>query len=375
MSKWWRSSAFLLSGLAFVAGVETAAAGEKFTFGPNDWISVGAGLRASYTHNDDAAPGQEENDYTLDSARIYVNGQWGKIIGFTYNTEIDKDSHGDVDRLRTLDALVRLEFSDAFNIYGGRMLMPSDRANLDGPYYLGTWEYPLVSVYNYPAIFAGRDNGAAAWGYIADKRLYYAVGVSEGCIDQGSSCYNPSADKPMISARFTYNFWDRESGYYTSSDYYGQKEILAIGGAVQYQSDAVTNGAKTADYTAFNLDFLMQKKVFGGDVFTLEGAYYHSDTEGILTTNPTGVVDGDGFFILTSYLINYKVGIGKFQPVFRYQEYDFQSALLADYSEWSAGTNYIIKGHDLRMSAIYSETDTDGAKTVDKFIAGVQLQF
>ena len=368
----WRSRLILLAGTAFVAGAGTASAGDKWTFGPDEWLSVGAGLRASYTYDDDAP---EKNDYTLDSARIYVNGQFGKIVGFTFNTEIDHDTHGDVDRLRTLDALVRLEFSDSFNIYGGRMLAPSDRANLDGPYYLGTWEYPQVSVFNYPAIFAGRDNGAAAWGYIADKRLYYAVGAYEGCIDQESSCYNPDADKPLIAARFTYNFWDRESGYYTSSDYYGTKEILAIGLVGQYQADAVTDGVRTADYSAFNIDFLMQKKVFGGDVFTLEGAYYMSDTDGVLTTNPTGVVDGEGFFVLTSYLINYKVGIGRFQPVFRYQEYNFDNATLADFSEWSAGTNYIIKGHDARLSAIYSKTDTDGQDTVDKFVAGVQLQF
>ena len=69
------------------------------------------------------------------------------------------------------------------------------------------------------------------------------------------------------------------------------------------------------------------------------------------------------------------VGIGRFQPVFRYQEYNFDNATLADFSEWSAGTNYIIKGHDARLSAIYSKTDTDGQDTVDKFVAGVQLQF
>jgi hypothetical protein len=368
----WRSQLALLAGVAVVSGVGPAAAGEKWTFGPDAWLSVGAGLRASYIYNEDAPDG-EDSDFTLNSARIFVNGQATKTIGFTFNTEIDVDAHGDVDRLRMMDAILRLEFSDYFNIYGGRMLAPSDRANLDGPYYLGTWEYPFVSIFNYPAIFQGRDNGAAAWGYVADKRLYYSVGAFAGCTDEDSSCYNPDADSPLIAARFTYNFWDRESGYYTSSDYYGEKEVLAIGLVGQFQADAVTDGVSTADYSAFNIDFLMQKRVFGGNVLTLEGAYYFSDTEGVQTTVPTGVVDGDGFFILTSFLINQKFGIGKFQPVFRYQEYNFDHA--ADVSEWSVGTNYIIKGHDARLSALYSETDVDGGDTVERFVAGVQLQF
>jgi hypothetical protein len=38
-------------------------------------------------------------------------------------------------------------------------------------------------------------------------------------------------------------------------------------------------------------------------------------------------------------------------------------------------TNYIIKGHEARLSALYSETDVDGGETVERFVTGVQLQF
>lgn len=363
-----------LAPLVAVAGfamtlpvVSQALAAEKWEFGPDAWLSVGAGLRASYNSSD--APGPDK-DFTLDSARIYVNGQATKTIGFTFNTEIDKDNNGDIDRLRMLDAIVRLEFSDIFNIYGGRMLPPSDRANLDGPYYLGTWDYPFVSAY--PAIFAGRDNGATVWGYGVDKRLYYAAGVFAGCTDEHSACHSAATgDSPLIAGRLNYNFWDRESGYYTSSDYYGEKEVLAIGLVAQFQSDVTgTIPGAAGDFAAFNIDALMQKRVFGGDVLTLEGAYYHYDTDDQLTP---GITQGESYFILASYLFNHKVGIGKFQPVVRYQNFDKDFA--PDAEEWSAGTNYVIKGHDARLSAIYSEYKEEGAETVDKFVAGVQLQF
>lgn len=341
------------------------SAGEKWEFGPESWLSVGAGMRASYIYNEDA---DDENDFTLNSARIFVNGQFTKVVGFTFNTEIDVDSDGDINDLRMMDAILRLEFSEAFNIYGGRMLAPSDRANLDGPYYLGTWEYPFVSAF--PQIFQGRDNGAAAWGYVADGRLYYSAGLFAGCSEEDNACYTPNADSPLVAGRLTYNFWDKESGYYTSSDYYGEKEILAVGLVGQFQADAATNLlGEAGDFSGFNVDVLMQKKVLGSNVLTFEGAYYVFDGD---VADVINVADGTSFFVLTSFLIDHKVGIGKFQPVFRYQEFDFNDG--PDTTEWSIGTNYIIKGHDLRLSALYSELD-DGTDTSDRFIAGLQLQW
>ncbi|WP_072394175.1 porin [Hyphomicrobium sp. CS1GBMeth3] len=363
-----RSKLALLAGAAVLTGVGTASGGEKWTFGPDSWLSVGAGLRASYTYNEDAL---DEHDARLESARIYTNGQFSKVIGFTFNTEIEVDGRGDINDLRMMDAILRLEFNDYFNIWGGRMLAPSDRSNLNGPYYIGTWEYPLIAS-RYPQIFQGRDNGAAIWGETGKGVFKYAVGAFAGCTEEDNACDNPDTDSPLIAGRLTYNFWDPESGYYTSSDYYGEKELLSVALVGQFQADAATDGITSGDFSGFNIDVLMQKKVFGGHVLTLEGAYYVFDTDGIDAIN--GLSDGRSLMFLTSFLIDHKVGIGKFQPVFRYQ--DFENDFGPDVSEWSIGTNYIIKGHDLRLSAIYSETDIDDSSdNIERFIAGVQLQW
>ncbi|HET6388391.1 porin [Hyphomicrobium sp.] len=356
----------LLSGSA-------AYAGQKFQLWDEDsWISIGAGLRASYVHNPDAI---DENDFALNSARIYANGQFTKIIGFTYNTEIehDFDHDGDISRIRTMDAILRLEFNPAFNVWGGRMLPPSDRSNLNGPYYLGTWEYPFVSAY--PQIFQGRDNGGAVWGDIG--KFKYEIGGFQGCTSDRNSCDNPDASGPLVAGRFQYDFWDKESGYYTSSDYYGDKEMLSVGLVGQFQSEAATNGFDSGDFKGFNIDVLMQKRVFSGDVLTLEGAFYVYDTSGINTALATGngLADGHSYFVLASYLINQKIGIGKFQPVIRFQEFD--QTYGPDISEVSLGTNYIIKGHDARLSALYSRQNVDNAgnEDINRFVGGLQLQF
>ncbi|MQP66441.1 hypothetical protein GE253_13970 [Niveispirillum sp. SYP-B3756] len=103
--------------------------------------------------------------------RVFVSGSLTDTIKATFNTERDSDGN-----LKLLDGYARFEFSDEFNIWVGRMLPPSDRANLDGPYYINAWSYPGV-VSQYPAKFAGRDDGATLWGKVADKRLTYAFGA------------------------------------------------------------------------------------------------------------------------------------------------------------------------------------------------------
>src|SRR5258708_11897738 len=62
--------------------------------------------------------------------------------------------------------------------------------------------------------------------------------------------------RPPRSTLFPYttlfrSFWDPEDGYYLNGTYYGDKNLLAIGGATQYQSG----------HTASTIDFLMERKL------------------------------------------------------------------------------------------------------------------
>ena len=117
-------------------------------------FSVGAGFRSSFRSVEDAAPSGADRsmDFAVDSMRLYTGGQIHKNIKLTFNTEQDS---GNGNAARVLDAIAQLEFSDEFNIWAGRFLPPSDRSNLDGPYYLTTYDFPFVQ--NYPALFAGRS--------------------------------------------------------------------------------------------------------------------------------------------------------------------------------------------------------------------------
>ena len=99
-------------------------------------ITIGAGVRTGFVHTDTEEADVDSTDrFLLDSVRLYVNGSATKNIKFMFNTEYD----GASNHLDVLDAVARFEFSDKFNIWAGRFLPPSDRANLYGPYYAHHW--------------------------------------------------------------------------------------------------------------------------------------------------------------------------------------------------------------------------------------------
>src|ERR1700761_8874590 len=86
-------------GAAHAAGVINFNNGEES-------ISVGLGLRASATSDDHgASTGGQSPDFSLDSVRLYVNGQLNKTIGATFNTERDGDGN-----IKLLDGYARFEF-------------------------------------------------------------------------------------------------------------------------------------------------------------------------------------------------------------------------------------------------------------------------
>lgn len=359
------TSIFSFSAMAGLAAFQSSVyAGPILKIDDTKWISVGAGLRTSFSSVENAAPNGSDRskDFSVENIRLYLNGQVHKNIKLTFNTERDAANN---EAARVLDAIARFEFSDTFNIWAGRFLPPSDRSNLNGPFYLNTWSFPLVQ--NYPALFAGRDNGVAAWGF-AGSQFKYQFGAFDG--RKGGS--NVS-DSLLYTGRLTYNFWDPEPGYYNSSAYYGAKDILALGVAAMHQKDgAGTSASSKGDFTGWNVDALMEKKLANNGVVSLEGAYYDYDLGNVADA---ALVQGNGYFVLAGYLFPQKVGIGQLQPHVRYQSLDPQGSSNTR-TRTEVGLNYIIDGHDAKASLIFAEDDpgTPGSKSANSILLGMQIQ-
>ena len=323
-------------------------------------ISFGGGMQSSFLrHQSNDTEGTDH--LRVNSLRLYVNGAATHNIKFMVNTDIDYGGSlgapnlGQNTRFKILDAVAQFEMSDQFNVWVGRFLPPSDRANLYGPFYAHHWAVYADGVQDgYPFIFQGRANGAAYWGQF-DK-----VKLSAGAFDGHSTTGRSS----LIGAgRVQVDFWDPEPGYYLNSTYYGEKNILAIGLAGQTQAEAGN---------AFSADFLMERKVTGGGAVSVEAEWARYD--GLGGYDPRYVMN-DGGYLLAAYLFPKRVGPGQFEILGKYARARFRQGVTPNYNQKTTEVdlNYIIRQFNARLMIFFKNTGYTAVQT-DDFQVGVGLQ-
>jgi len=380
--------------LGSITASAPALAGATLKIGDDASLSIGIGVRMSYTSLENGAPNgtSSSSDFAVENARLFLNGQWGKIFKATLNTERQGGAAATGgDSIRMMDAIAQFEFNDVFNIWLGRMLPPSDRANLYGPFYVTAWSYPGVAS-NYPNLAVGRDNGAMVWGKPFGGKLVYSAGVYNGHNNVGG--LSNQSDKLLVAGRLHFNLLDVEPppAHYLGGTYFGGKDILSIGIAGNSQADGAGTAARPGNLKIWSADILFEKKLAGGFVPTLEGAYYKYDLGGAIDCgsgepgavacpvgdNVGGQVDGKAWLFSAALLFPGKVGWGQLQPFVRYQKYD-RSLSATTSKATDFGLNYIINGSNAKISAVYTkfeDTRLAPAQTDRKqFVLGVQLQY
>lgn len=389
-------SSLLAAGLLTTG---SALAGATIKMDDTKWLSIGAGARSSFTAQDNGA-GADSNKWStsfgLDNVRLYVNGQVHENIKFEFNTECNNCSSNAAGQseIFVLDAIAKFEFTDMVNLWVGRLLVPSDRAELDGPFYQNTYEFnrtPFFPNDQFDSLAGkyGRDDGAVLWGALtADKRLTYSVGVFDGAYTTVNQ-----DDDLLYAARISYNFLNVEQnpGYYTSSTYYGNAgDIFTVAFATQYQENGVgTTAALASDFWGMSTDVLYESVLSSGAVVTAEAQWKRFELSGG-TTNTTdtalgNVFEGDAYTGTLLYLMPGEVGIGRLQPYVRYTSNDSKTSTINDSAEWEGGLNYIIDGHNAKVSVWYQYGDINtGGRNyltsttggiVSAIKAAVQLQF
>lgn len=203
-------------------------------------------------------------------------------------------------------------------------------------------------------MFQGRDNGIVYWGDFAKK-----VKVSVGAFDGASATGN---HKVIGAARVQVDFWDAEDGYYLNGTYYGDKNLLAIGGATQIQDG----------HTATTVDFLLEKKVQNGGAFTIESEYSNYNRLGGYDAS---YAKSQGAYVLGSYLFPKQVGVGKFEILGKYAKAEFTHGALPNYHQKTTEVNfnYIIKQFNARVMSFYKDTRFNRVRN-DFWQVGLGLQ-
>jgi hypothetical protein len=362
---------------AFVAIQTTEAlAGATFKIDDTKWVSVGAGLRSSFMARESGAPDGSNwnNDFNLDNIRLYVSGQIHKYLKVEFNTDCQTCGNG--GEVRVLDAIGKFEVTPEANLWVGRMLVPAERREMNGPFYSANYSIFSAGTPFEPADYNltiksdgtsagsfGRDDGATFWGAVMGGRLQYAAGFFRGL--RGGANAN---DNILYAQRVAYNFWEVEKnpGYYTSGTYYGKGgDILTVAISNQYQEDGAGSLLKPGTFRGTTADVLMEKVLSGGYVLTLNGEYKNYNISGpynqaVRDAESKGVTqfsmfEGDAVDISGMYLFPQKVGIGQFQPYLRYVSVSPSSS--TDREVYEGGLNYIIDGHNAKVSLAYQYGD------------------
>jgi len=356
--------------LAVMLWCPNAHAGATLNFGDGQSLSIGLGLRGSFSAQQDNAGknnDQWSKNFNLDNARIYLSGQIYPWLKAELNTECVFCGNGSLQDFAVLDAIMKIEPSPYFNIWGGRILVPADRAEMDGPFYANVYQGFKTPFYSadfsthFGSGGAGvynRDHGAAIWGNAGPGgRFKYALGIFNGLRGDANSGQNP-----LYAARIAYQFLSVEDNpaYYTSSTYYGKGgDILTLGYAVQYQENGAGSSEHKSNLLAMSVDGLFEKPLGDAGVITAEAEFkYFDDDYNVAAFNDPdnfGMFDGYAVTGTALYLLPGKVGPGAFQPYLRGTNITPNHSINRD--EFEAGLNYVIAGHNARVSLFYQYGD------------------
>ncbi|HSQ51845.1 MAG TPA: hypothetical protein VLL94_11325 [Nitrospiraceae bacterium] len=436
----WKMFVVAGAAMALVAGmvatVPSVYAGGTIKVDDDKWISVGMGTRTSFSMKEDGSGsgGQWSNSFGVDNARIYINGKIHKYVGFEFNTECfncprsgqlaggpNSNTFGSNSNMGLLDAIGKFEIDELVNVWFGRMLVPTERGELNGPFYHAVYDgfrtplNPADFSTNFGAGGAGmygRDNGVAFFGRIhpGGTHLQYVAGVYTGTQSNLASLPGGPNQRNSLkyAGRLTWNLLNEEKnpGYYTSGTYYGTAgDILALAVGGEYQNTAAGSALNPAPFGAFVSDILFEKVFSDKGVFTFNAEYKRywagnlasfSDASTPGGTGPGSnpfstffpIFSGTSFTGYAMYLFPQEVGIGRFQPYGRYTFVNSVHASALD--EFEAGVNYVIAGHNARISTWWrhgniaptggpAQTGFNptgiGAPHQDSFHVALQLQY
>ena len=350
MKSTWFKSIFIAGGALLLAS--DSFAGAEIKVSDTTSINFGGSIRAELADTDSG--NSDSFGASIHSARFYMKAKVTDKIGFQLQTE-----HKDGDMLM-LDSLVKVKLTDNMQLWAGRFIPPSDRSNLSGSYNLPTWQYPsVVSRYPIPKK-GGRDDGFALIGSLAGGQLDYSLGMFGGKADATAP-----EDTESVSGRVAYSFLDKE-GYLTRSTYLGSKDIMTIGYTFMQQSDAFGDESATTDFSASNIDFLLEKNLADGSVATLEAALYDYDEFGAASK------EGDATMVSLAYMPDGVFGLGRLQVSVRYQEFspDDNSN---DTTRVDVGLTSLIKGHGARVGVYFGDQET-GSSSTKSIKLGIQLK-
>ena len=176
----------------------------------------------------------------------------------------------------------------------------------------------------------------------------------------------PGTRKCWAPPAFNSIFGTKRTGYYLNGTYYGDKNLLALGGATEVQDG----------HTATTVDFLLDKKLGNGGAFSIESEYSNYNRLGGYNG---AYAKSQGAYGLGSYMFPKTVAMGKitgkFEILGKFAEAKFTHGSGVDYNQKTTEVNfnYVIKQFKARVMTFYEDTRFDKVRP-NFWQAGIGLQ-
>jgi hypothetical protein len=300
------------------------------------------------------------DDYRFESILAVpgVSGQLTPWFSYVFNGVGSAESFESA-QVRLLDAAGLFKVADPLQIWVGRFVVPFDRFNLSGPFRNLIWNYPgvyggvrRIGGENGPF---GRDTGLSVWGSVSQGLFKYQLMVHQ-LEDRDAG--------PRLTGRLSVSLLGREPGYFVSSSYLGEKDVLALGVAMQYQHDGrkwtpgppvgmpppppdAPVSQQVDDLLAVTADLFAEKNFGSMGTATLDLAYYHYDEHRLYQR---------AYAVTAAYIPPLKLGAGHTQFGLRWEE-AFASRLqpqLSDVRGVDVSVSHFFSGYNLRLGLDYS---------------------
>ena len=379
----------LLAGILVAMAPSFASAGVSLQVGEEGTMNINYSVQLWSQYRSYSSPVNSGSSFDtfLRRNRITFSGQYNDLIGYYGQLEAAGDSrNGQDDRpVYWRDAYVTLDYSDAVRFIAGRFKNTFSRENLEACFEPLTIDRAEAIAYT---PFGGtRDTGYAIWGNLADAALQYRFMLSDGREGDGN---NIPKNSPRYTLRVHWSPLDPEYDYGYRGSYLGTSEVFTIGMAYDYQPNVAyadfSNKTDIVDYTAFTVDVFWEQPMSTG-TYTLSAAYFDYDTGDAINLNPDPTLPVNtqlkASYAKGAYLFPRKVGVGRLQVYFRFEESDYGlEAINLDRTWTGGGANYYIDGQRLRVTAefasiSFSEEDPSNASLQDykQFTTSLQLIF
>ncbi|MCK9363433.1 MAG: OprO/OprP family phosphate-selective porin [Syntrophales bacterium] len=392
--------AAVVLGVALLAG--TAYAGPQVKFGPKDegLLQLDYKGQLQMTMRDNGSGTNKESatyDFNFRRNRLALMGKYGELISIYVQTEYTE--HQDLGTLtvsdtdsgyefQMLDAVVRFNFADAFKVNAGKFKYNLSRENLEA------CEMPLTldrSLFIRAPYVTTRDKGIAIWGNLFDDMFQYRADVMEG-----RNATTAAAPQPESSFRYSVRghvtLLDPENDYGYKGTYLGNKQVLTIGAAYQFEPDVAyaDTVAKTdaKDYKAWTADIFFEYPIENFGTVTASAAYEDIDLgnayKGFNPDPDTIGLKGEknGFYVKAGYMLPNT----PLQFFARYEKWAFANlnGIVDQEVEWyGGGFNYYIRGQNLKITLEASNTSfdkgtgtsADSTESFMTFVAQLQVIF